>query len=284
MPNLRDIRRRIRGVRSTQQVTRAMKIVAAAKLRRSQERMLAARPYADRMLQVLGSLAARANPEEHPLLQRRGEEKVELVVLTADKGLCGAFNANILRRATAFLEENRAKVVSVHTIGRKGRDFFRRRGIAVTREWVDVFKKVEYAHAARIAADLVERYVGRDLDAVHLVYNEFKSVIQQRVVVAQLLPIPELRPASPMASQDYIYEPSAKALLEKLLPKHVEFQVLRALLESAAAEFAARMTAMDNATRNAGEMIQTLTLTMNRVRQASITREIIEVVSGAQAL
>ncbi len=284
MPNLRDIRRRIRGVKSTQQVTRAMKIVAAAKLRRAQDRILATRPYAQRMLQVLNSLATRANPEEHPLLHTRGVDKLELVVMTADKGLCGSFNTNIIKRAGQFIEENKGRVLTLHMVGRKGRDFFRRRRAPITRDYVDVFRKVEYAHAARIASDIIERYVSKDLDAVHLVYNEFKSVIQQRVVVEQLLPIRRLETVEPLAHQDYLYEPSPRRLLDTLLPKHVEYQILRALLESAAAEFGARMAAMDSATRNAGDMIQSLTLTMNRVRQAAITREIIEVVSGAQAL
>ena len=284
MPNLRDIRRRIRGVRSTQQVTRAMKIVAAAKLRRAQERMLAARPYANRMLQVLNSLALRANPEEHPLLQTRGGERIELIVLTGDKGMCGAFNTNVVKRATLFLEEHKERIVTLHTVGRKGRDHFRRRAKTITREYVDIFKKIEYAHAARIANEMIDRYISKDLDSVYIIYNDFKSIMSQRLVVEQLLPIKKLESDQPMAVQDYIYEPSPRQLLDTLLPKHVEFQVLRALLESAAAEFAARMTAMENATRNASEVIQSLTLTMNRVRQAAITKEIIEVISGAQAL
>ncbi len=284
MPNLRDIRRRIRSVRNTQQVTRAMKIVAAAKLRRSQDRILAARPYARQMLHVLTSLAARANPEEHPLLQERGAERIEVLVITSDKGLCGPFNTNIIRRASEFLEEHRERVLTLHLVGRKGRDFFRRRGAKITREYLELSRKVEYADAARIAGDIIERYVSRDLDAVHMIYNEFKSVLRQQVVLEQLLPIRKLESDEPLATQDYIYEPSSKELLDALLPKHVEYQVLRALFESSAAEHAARMTAMDSATRNAGDMIQDLTRTLNRVRQAAITREIIEVVSGAEAL
>lgn len=284
MPNLRDIRRRIRGVKSTQQVTRAMKIVAGAKLRRAQDRLFATRPYSTKMMQVLASLAARANPEEHPLLRQRGGDRVELVVLTGDKGLCGGFNSNIVKRALAFIEQNRGRKVSLHLVGRKGRDYFRRRKAEIAREEVDVFRNVEYAQAARIAGDLIDRYVSGELDEAVLLYNEFKSAIQQRVIVEQLLPIPKLETPEPTILQDYIYEPSAAALLDNLLRKHVEYHVLRALLESAAAEFAARMTAMENATKNAGEIMETLTLTMNRVRQAAITKEIIEVVSGAQAL
>lgn len=284
MPNLRDIRRRIRSVKTTEQATRAMKIVASAKVRRAKDRLMAARPYAIRMNQVLASLAARANPEEHPLLRTRGVEKVELLVLTGDKGLCGAFNANIIKRASAFMEESRGRVLSLHLVGRKGRDYFRRRATKISGEYVDVFRHVEYAHAARIATDLIQRYATQDLDAVFLLYNEFKSVIQQRVVVERLLPIPRLEHEGPLAVQDYIYEPEPRRLLDGLLPKHVEYQILRALLESSAAEFAARMTAMDAATRNADDMIESLTLQMNRIRQASITKEIIEVVSGAEAL
>ena len=283
MANVRDIRRRIRSVRNTQQVTKAMKMVAAAKLRRSQERMLAARPYASQMLAVLNSLATRANPETHPLLAVRGDEKLEVVIVTADKGLCGGFNSNIIRRASAFIEEHARRVLSTHLVGRKGRDYFKRRGYTVTGEYVDLFRKLTYDDAAGIARNIIRRYIERDLDAVYLVYNEFKSVIQQRVVVERLLPIPRLDVDPKTTIQDYIYEPSAAELFDTLLPRHVEFQVLRALYESAAAEYGARMSAMDAATRNADEMIRTLTLTMNRARQAAITKEIIEVVSGAEA-
>ena len=284
MANQRDIRRRIKSVQSTQKVTRAMKMEAAARLRKAQERMMAARPYATRMLQVLNSLATRANPEEHPLLETRGAAKLEAIVITADRGLCGAFNTNIVKRAQQFLRDHGGKVLTLHVVGKKGRDYFRRRGVNIVREHLNVSRKVEYAHAQRIGQDVVERYISRDLDAIYLIYNEFKSVVQQRLVVEQLLPIRKLETDVPLATQDYIYEPSAKDLLDKLLPKHVEFQVMRALLESAAAEYGARMSAMDAATKNAGDMIHDLTLTMNRVRQASITREIIEVVSGASSL
>ncbi|MBI3449049.1 MAG: ATP synthase F1 subunit gamma [Acidobacteria bacterium] len=284
MPNQRDIRRRIRSVQSTQKVTRAMKLEAAARLRKAQERMMSARPYATRMLQVLNSLATRANPEDHPLLETRGTARIEAVVITADRGLCGAFNTNIIKRAQQFLREQEGKVLTLHVVGRKGRDFFRRRNARIVREHLNVSRKVEYAHAQRIGGDLVERYISKELDAVYLIYNEFKSVVQQRLIVEQLLPIRKLETDEPLATQDYIYEPSSRELLDRLLPKHVEYQVMRALLESAAAEYGARMSAMDAATKNAGDMIHSLTLTMNRVRQASITREIIEVVSGASSL
>jgi len=283
MANVRDIRRRIRSVRSTQQVTKAMKMVSAAKLRRSQERIMATRPYANQMLAVLNSLATRANPDTHPLLAVRGTEKVELLIVTADKGLCGGFNTNIIKKATAFIEENKERVLTTHLVGRKGRDYFKKRGYTVTGEYVDLFRTLSYDDAAGIARNVMDRYIEKDLDAVYLIYNEFKSVIQQRVVVERLLPIQRLELPADTAVQDYIYEPSAQALFDALLPRHVEFQVLRALYESVAAEFGARMSAMDAATRNADEMINSLTLYMNRVRQASITKEIIEVVSGAEA-
>ncbi len=283
MANVRDIRSRIRSVRNTQQVTKAMKMVAAAKLRRAQERILAARPYADQILEVLNSLAARANPDTHPLLAVRGTERLELVIITADKGLCGGFNTNILKKATAFIQQQGARVLTTHLIGRKGRDYFKKRGYEITGECIDLFKNLSYDDGARIARDIMKRYIERDLDAVYLVYNEFKSVIRQEVAIEQLLPLPRLEPPGTGVRQDYIYEPSAQALFDVLLPKHVEFQVLRALYESAAAEYGARMSAMDAATRNADEMIHSLTLNMNRVRQASITKEIIEVVSGAEA-
>src|SRR5437867_4009243 len=301
MANVRDYRTRIRSVKSTQQITRAMKMVAAAKLRRAQDRILAARPYARKMLEVLSSLAARANPEKHPLLVRRPEEKVLVVVIAADKGLCGSFNTNIVNRARAVLDDlaapggSPARTVQVDIIGRKARDWFRRRQYPVRRVQVDLFRDVTLEDARGIATDLIERFSSGEIDAVSLVYNEFKSVIQQRVVVEPLLPIPRaafgpgafeaadaVAPAP--APEDYIYEPDQEALFAALLPKHVMIQVHRVLLESAAAEHGARMTAMENATRNAGEMIDSLTLQMNKIRQASITKEILEVVSGAEAL
>jgi len=284
MPNTRDIRRRIKSVASTRQLTKAMKMVSAAKLRRAQERMIAARPYAHTMQALLSSLACRANPEQHPLLDDRGDDRIEVVVMTADKGLCGSFNTNIIKRAQAFLLEKGTKTKALHTVGKKGRDFFRRRGVPIAREYVDVFRKLEASQAGEIARDLIGRFVAREIDAIYLIYNEFKSVIQQRIIVAKLLPIEraELRPGD--VTEDYIYEPSAQALFDDLLPRYVEVQVFHAMLESAAAELGARMSAMDSATTNAGEMIESLTLYLNRVRQASITKEIIEVVSGAAAL
>ena len=284
MANLRDIRTRIRSVKNTQQLTYAMKLVSATKLRRAQERIVAARPYARRMLRVLNSLATRANPEHHPLLARRGDRRVELVVITADRGLCGGFNTNIVKAAAEEMEKRAGRELTLTLVGKKGRDHFRRRRVSVRREMVDIFRNVTYAHAAELARELIQGYVARELDAVYLVYNEFKSAIQQRVVAEKLLPIEQLAREGPGLPADYIYEPAEKDLFDRLLPKHVEVQVYRALLESAASEQGARMTAMDSATNNAADMIESLTLNMNKVRQAGITKEILEVVSGAVAL
>jgi F-type H+-transporting ATPase subunit gamma len=283
MAKTQDIKRRIRSVRNTMQLTKAMKMVAAAKLRRAQERMLKARPYSQAMLKVLRSLAARANPEEHPLLQVHGDRKVEVVVVTADKGLCGGFNAGIIRAAETFSRGLFEKELTFYTVGKKGRDYFRRR-VNVGRELVDAFRVVEFSIAQEIAQGLIERYVSGELDQIYLVYNEFKSAIQAKPVVLQLLPIAPEELADGETLDEYIYEPSAEELFTSLLPSYVENQVFQAMLESTAAEHAARMAAMESASKNAGELIDSLTLTMNRVRQASITTEIIEVVSGAEAL
>jgi len=261
-----------------------MKTVSAAKLRRAQEAMLAARPYAAQMQKVLESLAARANPEDHPLLARRGDDRIRALVITSDRGLCGSFNVNIGRTGLSFVREHRAKQVEVLAVGRKGREYFRRRKVALgDRVWADVLRTVSYTTAADMARFLIDGYVGEKLDAVYLVYNEFKSALQQKPVVSRILPIEKLD-LEPGECDEYIYEPDAASLFEALLPKYVEFQIYHALLESVAAEHAARMSAMDAATRNAGELIDKLTLHMNRVRQAAITTEIIEVVSGAEAL
>jgi F-type H+-transporting ATPase subunit gamma len=284
MAKTRDIKRRIRSIRSTMQVTRAMKMVSAAKLRRSQERIVQARPFARRMLQVLRSLASRANPEAHPLLSARPQERVDLVVVTGDRGLCGSFNTNVYKKAAAFLETRAGCSVSLYLVGRKGRDHFRRTRLPRKREWTDIYRTLGYTTAAEIAGDLMAEYVGGKTDAVYVAYNEFKSIMQQRPVVEQLLPIERLDLAPGEVAEDYIYEPAPALLFDRMLPRHVEVQVYRSLLESVAAENAARMTAMDSATSNAAELIESLTLHMNRVRQASITTEIIEVVSGAEAL
>ncbi|PYV88988.1 MAG: ATP synthase F1 subunit gamma [Acidobacteria bacterium] len=284
MANVLDIRRRIRSVRNTQQITKAMKMVSAAKLRRAQERVLSARPYANKILAVLNSLVTRSENKKHPLLEERGDEHIQLVVVTADKGLCGAFNTNIIKAAQAFVDENQDKQLSLNCVGRKGRDFFRKRPTPLARAFMNIFSKLEYANAKAIAGELMEEFAAKKLDAIYLVYNEFKSVVQQRIRVERLLPIQRLKPSLEETLIDYIYEQPPEEIFNDLIPKHVEVQVYRALLESAAAEHGARMTAMDAATNNALEMIDFLTLTMNRARQAGITREIIEIVGGAAAL
>ena len=346
MPNILDIRRRIRSVTNTRQITKAMKMVSAAKLRRAQERALAARPYALMLTNVLKSLVSRAeiyDPEtgepRHPLLARRPEKNALLIVVTGDKGLAGAFNTNILKAAMRFIATKAGKNLEIETIGRKGRDFLRRRyptaeprtvdaqasaQITIVSEQIGIFNKIDYALASELAERVIERYAKEEIDSVYLLYNEFKSVIAQRLVVEQVLPIeqigaPEVRMAESMTEKereraieaareagvgirpsdtreidvaaakfaaapvDYIYEQSPEELFRSLLPKYVAIQVFRSLQESVAAEHAARMTAMDAATNNATDMIDSLTLAMNRARQAKITKEIIEIVSGAAA-
>jgi F-type H+-transporting ATPase subunit gamma len=283
MPSLLDIRRRIRSVKNTQQLTKAMKTVSAAKLRRAQERVLSARPYAEQLKRVLGNLTTHIENVSHPLLEVRPEEKILLAVITADRGLCGAFNANILRTATAFLREHAMRTVTLATAGRKGRDFFRRHGMAIRSEFVNIFSRLDYGHARDISEAVVQAYSEAEVDAVYIVYNEFKSVIQQRVVVDKLLPLSRNQLQETTSQSAYIFEQPPQEIFNRLLPRYVEVQVFRALLESAASEHGARMASMDTASRNAGEMIDMLTLNMNRIRQAAITREIIEVVSGAGA-
>jgi F-type H+-transporting ATPase subunit gamma len=288
MPSLLDLRRRIRAVKSTQQITKAMKMISASKLRRAQDRVVGARPFALQMQRVLNSLASRVDPASHPLLAEREDAqdaKILLLVVTADKGLCGGFNTNIIKAASGVIN-TAGRPVALGLVGRKGRDFFKRRGFEVRIEEIGIFQRVKYADAKRIADAAIEEFTSGRVSKVLIVYNEFKSVMQQRVVTEPLLPIPKaaLGGAPAAGDIDYIYEPAPNEILGELLPKHIEIQVYRALLESAAAEHAARMTAMDAATKNSGEIIDTLTLYMNKVRQAAITREIIEVVSGAQAL
>jgi F-type H+-transporting ATPase subunit gamma len=284
MPNILDIRRRIRSVKNTQQITKAMKMVSAAKLRRAQERVMSARPYAQKILSVLNSLVTRSEGQTHPLLEDRGNERIQLVVITGDKGLCGAFNSNIIKAAQNFIGENRQRQLQLNCVGREGRDFFRKGSLTIVHEAVNLFARLDYSHARQISATLMEEFANKKVDTVYLVYNEFKSVIQQRIVVEQLLPIQKLAASEEASLIDYIYEQPAGEIFSSLIPKHVEVQVYRALLESAAAEHGARMTAMDAATNNAVDLIDSLTLTMNRARQAGITREIIEIVGGAAAL
>jgi F-type H+-transporting ATPase subunit gamma len=346
MANILDIRRRIRSVTNTRQITKAMKMVSAAKLRRAQDRALAARPYAQMLTNVLKSLVSRAeiyDPEtgepRHPLLAQRPEQNVFLIVVTGDKGLAGAFNTNILKAATKFLESKQGKNIEIEAIGRKGRDFLRRRfksapprppdsqeaaGTTIVGEQIGVLGKLDYEMVSEFAQRVIDRYSKEEIDSVYLVYNEFKSVISQRLVVEKVLPIEQvgavgvaqaeemsaeerhraleaakgagvgLRPADTRAMDaeaakfaagqvDYIYEQPPGDLFNALLPKYVSIQIFHGLLESVAAEHAARMTAMDAATNNATDMIDSLTLAMNRVRQAKITKEIIEIVSGAAA-
>jgi len=294
MPSLIDLRRRIRAVKNTQQITKAMKMVAASKLRRAQERIVNARPYAVQMQRVLGSVAARVDPSIHPLLVARAggaTTRALVVVVTGDKGLCGSFNTNIVKAAGTFVLES-AEPCVLGLVGRKGRDFFGRRGFEVLYEQVGIFQKLRYEDARTIARLSMDAFLAGTVDRVMLIYNEFKSVMTQRVVVNQLLPIVRAdvehsgsgAVVDSVSGVDYLYEPAPAEIFNQLLPRYVEVQVYRALLESNAAFFAAQMTAMDTATKNSAEMISSLTLYMNKVRQAAITREIIEVVSGAEAL
>jgi F-type H+-transporting ATPase subunit gamma len=289
MPSLIDLRRRIRSVKSTQQITKAMKMVASSRLRRAQDRVLNSRPYARVAHELITSLATRVDPGLHPLLEVRDETRpgstAMLIVVTGDKGLCGAFNTNILKEAARFITSVPGRQVVLGLVGRKGRDFFKRRRFDVKVELANVFHHLDYEHARQVAKVAIDEFTSGRVDSVHVVFNEFKSILQQRLVVQPLLPIPRAsfgREAGPPV--DYLYEPSPEEMLRVLLPRFVEVEVWQALLESAAAEHAARMTAMDAATRNAGEVLDSLTLYLNKVRQAGITREIIEVVSGAEAL
>lgn len=297
MPNLLDIRRRIKSVKNTQQITKAMKMVSAAKLKRAQDRVVTARPFANKMAEVLSGLAHRTSEDfHHPLLDARGDERYLLVLITADKGLCGAFNTNLIKAAQAFVNANSGKQIEILAVGRKGRDFFRRRSASLAGEYIGLTGKgrVEFSEALEVARDTVKRFTeDQEIDKVFIIYNEFRSVLQQRVVTEQLLPVSRANSSDseeaatsgqPLTLVDYIYEQPPEEIFARLLPRLVETQIFRALLESVASEHGARMTAMDSASKNARELIDSLTLNMNRVRQAAITNEIIEVVSGAAAL
>jgi F-type H+-transporting ATPase subunit gamma len=344
MANILDIRRRIRSVKSTRQITKAMKMVSAAKLRRAQERALAARPYAQMIANVLKSLVRRADvvdPEtgqpRHPLLAERAEKTLLLILVTGDRGLAGGFNSNIIKTAARFLEAHAGKNIDIECVGRKGRDFFRRRypaanpaetrkaPVQITGEHIGMFNQLNFADVQKIAADVIDRYTREEIDSVYVVFNEFKSVIAQRLVIDEVLPVKQIgerviRDATELSPEererageaatsagvslkaddtsemdrraaqfatadvDYIYEQKPERLFRDLLPRYVMIEIYRAMLESVAAEHAARMTAMDSASNNADDMIDSLTLSMNRARQASITKEIIEIVSGAAAL
>jgi F-type H+-transporting ATPase subunit gamma len=312
MPSLIDIRRRIRAVKSTQQITKAMKMVAASRMRRAHDRIVSARPFWKQMLRILQSLATRVEPSAHPLLATRDltrpGARIQLIVVSGDKGLAGSFNSNAIKAAAAFIVEHHAQIELV-LVGRKGRDFFRRRGFGVRSEHVGIFTRLDSSSAFAIAKQAIDDFTTEKLDGLFIVYNEFKSIIQQKVVVEQLLPIAregldrDLISAGPIATSagsnldydrdgridpgsqvDYLYEPDPATIFAELLPRYVQTQIFHALLESNAAFYAAQMTAMEAATKNSAEMLESLTLYMNKVRQAAITREIIEVVSGAQAL
>jgi F-type H+-transporting ATPase subunit gamma len=290
MATLRDIRRRIRSVESTQKITRAMKLVAAAKLRRAQDRILSARPYANKMAELLGNLVGAAGGGEdaaHPLLAQREGPRRQIVVVTADRGLAGAFNSNIIRRALEFIRESNTKEITLVAVGRKARDFYRRRPWPIERDMIGFWDRLEFAHAAELADYFMQRYLDGEVDEVHLVYNEFRSVAVQRPVRQQLLPIPGAADdgrAAAGEAVDYIFEPSPAAILGDLLPRHVRMQVYRALMESLAGEYGARMTAMEAATKNAKEMIGVLTIQYNKARQEKITKELLDIVGGAEAL
>jgi F-type H+-transporting ATPase subunit gamma len=287
MPTLLDFRRRIRSVKNTQQITRAMKFVAAARLRRAQEAALAARPYARELARLLRSIMSRIEEPEHPLLERRAEERVLAIVLSGERGLAGAFNTNILRKANDFFRANKGKKISTIAVGKKGRDSLKKAGFNIVAEFVNVLARVDFATARDVAALVTDLYTKEEIDSVYIVFSEFKTVMTPNLVLEKLLPVESIHADEVAAAEassskaDYIYEQPEEQLLGKLLPRYVETQVLRAMLESSAAEHAARMTAMESATKNAGDVIEALTLHMNKVRQAAITKEIIEIVSGA---
>ncbi|HEY7519343.1 MAG TPA: ATP synthase F1 subunit gamma [Methylomirabilota bacterium] len=289
MATLRDIQRRIRSVQSTQKITRAMKLVAAAKLRRAQERILSARPYASKMAELLGNLVSAAEATDgaaHPLLEQREGPRRQIVVITADRGLAGAFNSNVLRNSLGFIRASNTTEVTLVVVGRKARDFYRRRQWQVKRDLIGFWDRLAYSHAAELADYFMKQYLDNEVDEVYLIYNEFRSVAVQRPVRQTLLPIPRTEGDGQAAAEsvDYIYEPSAEAILGDLLPRHVRMQVFRALMESLAGEYGARMTAMEAATKNAKEMIDILTIQYNKARQEKITKELLDIVGGAEAL
>ena len=284
MATLRDIQRRIRSVQSTQKITKAMKLVAASKFRRAQERILAARPYATKMRELLEGLAGHSRDETHPLLARRETGRKRLVIITADKGLCGAFNSNILRESLRFLRGAEEASATLVVVGKKARDFYRRRQFTVKTEMLGFFDRLAYSHAQELAGGLMQDYLAEDVDEVHLMYNEFRSVAVQRPVRQQLLPIEADSEDDAGPQEEYLYEPGPEAILDSLLPRHVTTQVFRALMESVAGEYGARMTAMESATKNAREMINLLTIQYNKARQERITKELLDIVGGAEAL
>jgi F-type H+-transporting ATPase subunit gamma len=287
MPSLKDIKKRIGSVKNTQQITKAMKMVSAAKLRRAQEAVVASRPYADKMLEVLSSLAAREEAEAHPLLFSRGKRRALVVVLTADRGLCGGFNANICKTAERFVRKNEDgfEAYDLMIIGRKGKEYLKHRsGLNIDKVYENITGSISFGTASLLGQEIVDGYVAEQYDAVYLIYNAFRSAIYQVVTTSQLLPIIPREVAEGTQMTQYLYEPNRGAVLEQLLPKNVEVQIFRALLESVASEHGARMSAMDSASKNAKEMIGKLTLQYNRARQAAITKELMEIISGAESV
>ena len=291
MPTLRDIRQRLKAIENTKKITAAMKMVAAAKLRKVQDRMLNFRPYAQRMESVLSNLAQTSERELHPLLSARPRKTVEVLVITSDKGLCGAFNANILRAANKYVNslQEQGFDLSLSVVGRKARDYFKRREYNLRNIWIGISGRVTYSDAQEISGNLIEAYTNETIDEVTVLFNEFKSLVSQEVTTIKLLPIGVLeeegaKEAPSITSGDYLYEPSRQAILENLLPKHIEIQIFRSLLESSASEEAARMTAMENATKNCGELIDKVTLLANKIRQAAITKDLMDIVGGVEAL
>lgn len=286
MANLKDIKNRIASVKSTQQITKAMKMVSAAKFRKAEDAILQNRPYSDKMLEVLSSLALRTEEEAHPLLERREPGNIAIIVMSSDRGLCGSFNGNILRSVQRFLREKDAQYenIALYVVGKKAKEFFRTKDVEILGETVELFGSVSYGIAQEIAREVVERYVNREFDLVYMVYNEFRSALSQQVVYDRLLPVEPLQVEPETSTTEYIYEPSESHMLNWVLPSYVEVRVFRALLESTASEHGARMTAMDSATNNASEMIDRLTLQYNRARQESITTELMDIVNGVEAL
>ncbi len=287
MATLRDIKRRIKAVESTSKITKAMKMVSAAKFRKAQQRMLEMRPYADRMNGILSSLAGSAEGETHPLLTVRPRKNIEVIVMTSDRGLCGAFNTNIMKAATRHVNELKREGydVTIDIVGRKARDYYKRRGIEMRKTWTGISGKISYGNAQEIAAEIIENYTNETTDEVVLIFNEFKSAIAQQVVISRLLPLAPIEAAEEtLPIYNFIYEPSKQEIFSRLVPKNVEIQIFRALLESQASEEAARMAAMENATRAANDMIGSLTLQYNKARQASITKELMDIVGGVEAL
>jgi F-type H+-transporting ATPase subunit gamma len=286
MPSLKDIRRRITSVKNTQKITRAMKLVAAAKLRRAQDNIMAARPYTQELRQMIGELALRADEDDHPLLANRDPNRVMLVVLTSDRGLCGAFNTNVLRTAHNYLKENQDKheEIQLAVLGRKGREYLAYREIEINQYFQGLDVGDALPRSEEIAAQVIDGYLGEQLDKVYLLYNEFKSAMSQRIVVEQLLPIVPMKLENGQSAVEFAYEPDKETILDQILPMYVQVEIYRAALESTASEYGARMTAMENATNNASDMIKSLTLEYNKARQAAITKELLEIVSGAEAL